>query len=49
LVLEKGLVPKKPLLAENGDGCADLIIKLLSLLIILSLACAFAPHNIKTI
>ena len=26
-VLEKGLLPKNPFLAENGDGCADSITK----------------------
>jgi hypothetical protein len=25
LVFENGLLPKKPLLAENGDGCGDVI------------------------
>jgi hypothetical protein len=25
LILEKGLDPKKPFLAERGDGCADLM------------------------
>jgi hypothetical protein len=25
-VFEKGLLPKNPLRAENGDGCAEVII-----------------------
>ena len=25
LVFEKGLLPKKPLWAESGDGCAEVI------------------------
>ena len=44
---EKGLLPKKPPLAERGLGWADSTIKCLGFVIITFLARAGLPHKIK--
>ena len=43
-----GLLQKKPLSAENGEGCGDLMIKCLSLSIRVSFCWAKAPRKMKT-
>jgi hypothetical protein len=47
LHLLKGLLQKKPLSAEKGEGCADLRIKCLSVSIRLAFCCANAPQRMK--
>ena len=47
-VLENGLLPKKPFRAENGEGCADSIIRCFGFVINSFLFFAYDPHNIKT-
>ena len=47
LTLEKGRLPKNPLYAESGLGCADSTIKCFGLVIITFLARAGRPHKIN--
>ncbi len=46
-VLENGFDPKKPLLADKGDGWADSIIRWFGFVIKIFLDLAKFPHNIK--
>lgn len=46
---ENGLLPKNPLYAERGEGCALSIIRWLSLFISPRLERAFPPHKINTV
>src|SRR5688572_27103503 len=48
LVFEKCLHPKKPALAESGEGCADRRIKCLLSSIRVLFSCANFPHNKNT-
>lgn len=48
LVCKKHFDPKKPDLAEKGDGCAHLIIKCLFESIRFDFFCENAPHSRKT-
>ena len=48
LHVENGLLQKNPLLAENGEGWADLITKCLVVSINSSFCCANAHHRMKT-
>ena len=45
--LENGLLPKNPLNADNGLGCADSTMKCFGLVIIFFFLRAGAPHKIK--
>ena len=49
LHFEKCFEPKKPLYADNGDGCADIRIKLCLLSINFKYFFGWFPHKIKTI
>ena len=48
LVLLNGLLPKKPLYADNGLGCGASKIKCAGLFSIAFFLCAGAPHKINT-
>ena len=47
-VLENGLLPKNPRYADNGDGCADSIIKCFLFVIKYFLLLASLPQRMKT-
>ena len=49
LHFENGLEPKKPRYADNGDGCADLIMKWFGLFKKRHFFWAGEPHNMNTI
>jgi len=48
LILEKGRLPKNPLAADSGEGCADWMIAWRVVLISGTFLRAYAPHNTNT-
>ena len=47
-VLEKGLLPRNPLVADSGDGCGDVITWFLDVSTRLVFSCACFPHRMNT-